>query len=399
MTGTTSGTSAAVRALPPSITDHARSRPWFGKLAVNGQRFSELLERQPRFRIDGVGKLSQRTITPETAAARTLWNGKQGQAVQQALRGLLATFDSFSDETDIDGIAFSDSKVGMALNGLLGGLSGLSGAELAAGLPEHATKAERREAVGAVELLADMFGPYSGYSPRYLTVSPQTSQAIVDLAADGVLDQPVPPAARYYDGMHAEAAAHVAVHELAHRVSGPDLKVLAELQEANPASPFAVKPKAAAELSRLQFLSEGLADLVTGLPGVRSGASKAMGFATNDAVPFYDGYEGFVTSWKRVFSLAGLNADSPADTETIRELADRPELSSVPDALAPLIVQRHGLPWSRVHEVASKINHIGATGILADSLEEVAKRDELMAERTADLEHWVSERSAPLAAG
>lgn len=352
--------------------------PWFMDLHVDGRTVREIVEATPRFRFEGDGKLSTRRIVPETTAAVDLLNGASGAKVERALRGLLATFDAQSGVANLESIGFSTDGASAAINHLLGGMS-WPDAEITPPIDPAAKSRERRQVKASIEHQARELdeahadGASWGVSYRSINVSPATTNALFDALAGA----DVPPEV-------VDEQTHVLVHELAHRLTEPPL--------GDPAFKASDEPSAdqLQAWSRMQLLSEGSADLITHMPGVKNDAQLRMGLPVAPEQPFQSGYAMFVDALTAILHQAGLEPSAPEHRQEVIELLERTDMEQVPDAIATMVVQRQGIEWSRHHEVAEAIARIGEHGLMpgetVESHEAVAAA---LQERTAQAEDLI----------
>lgn len=362
---------ASVSQLP--AVDQARARPWFLDLHVGGQRVADVLERQPRFRFEGDGPLSTRRIVPETRAAREALEGAQGLRVEQALRGWLATFDAQSGVTKLESIGFSVDPAGAAVNDRLGQASWTQA--FGDALPERPSSRERRRIEAGMEAVreqVDWPDAMWGVSYRSINVSPATTERFFDAIRRGASSKPDDETAGKLD-----EAVHVLVHELAHRMTEPPIDGVSWL-DPNPS------PAERARMSLLQLLSEGSADLITNMPGVKQDAERRSGI---DEVPeqvLPTGYDMFEGALAAMLRQAGLDPARPEHRQQVIEVLERGEMDRVPDVLATLVVQRHGIEWARLHDVTRAIRAIGEHGIVPDGPETREQARAAIEQRTAD---------------
>lgn len=370
----------------PAI-DQARSMPWFMETRLHGERVADVLERTPRFRFEGDGLLSTRRIVPETQAARDALAGASGPRVEQALRGLLGTFDAQSGVTNLEAIGFSVDGASAAVNHALGNLSwpGISELDAFAPVPRpDANGRERFRVRGALEALATQLdeahrsGANWGVSYRSINVAQATTDAFFGALQAGD---------RGASEERLDETTHLLVHELAHRVTEPRI-------DTAPEGDPNVDPALAAHWSRMQLLSEGSADLITHLPGMKHDARARMGLAAAEEQEFPSGYEQFVATLDTVLRRAGVDSSDRANRALVVELLERPELEDVPASLATLVVQHNGIAWNRHHEVARAIAGIGEHGIMAVDGDSFDAARAALRERTAAFEALVDRMAA-----
>jgi hypothetical protein len=363
---------------PIPAVEQARAVPWFMDLHVAGERVEDIIERTPRFRFEGDGPLSTRTIVPETQAARNALEGASAPKVEQALRGLLATFDAQSGVTNLESIGFSVDGASAAVNHVLGGMSW---PEASLGVPTidpAAGSRERRQVKAALVAQAkelddaDAQGSTWGVSYRSINVAPAVTRGIFNSLAD-------PANANKED---VDYQSHVLVHEVAHRLSEPPL----EHPDFAAAEP---DERQLARWSKMQLLSEGSADLITHLPGFKNDAQQRMGLPVSPEEPFPSGYDMFIDTLTSVLHQAGLDPRAPEHREQIIELLERDEMERVPDALATLIVQKQGIDWSRHHEIATAIGAIGEHGKIPEDEESFAEVRAELEQRTIAAEDLI----------
>lgn len=357
------------------VIERARSMPWLMDLRVHGERVADIVERTPRFRFEGEGALSQRRIVPETQAARDALAGASGPRVEQALRGLLATFDAQSGVTNLESISFSVDGRSAAVGHALGNLSWPSMDDSGTFVPTprpDANARDRRRLDAALERMAiDLDeaheqGANWGVSYRSINVAQATTDTFFDA---------VRAADRGEGDLRLDEVTHVLVHELAHRMTEPPLDGAGSDQ---------ADPSNAARWSRLQLLSEGSADLITHLPGLKSEARARMGLASVDEEPFQSGYGMFVDTLSALLAEAGLDTSRPEHREQVIEVLERPEMEDVPEAIASLVVQHRGIEWRRAGDVAKAIEHIGNHGLFPQDEESAADVRLELERRTAE---------------
>lgn len=296
--------------IPASVTEHVRTVPWFMKSGVGGENVATVLERQLRFAIRGDGPLSTREIVPETQGARDALAGALGERLKTGLRSVLGTFDAQTGVTELKGIALSDTAAGFALNAALGEME-LPG--YGAELPQRAWSRAQRDALGGrLKEVHEMFrhATDAGYSPPYLTVSPDTTATFFYALDKGRKAHANEPG----EADAIDAAAHVLVHELAHRLSPPPLK------DPPPTATAKQQQRYERDMSLLQLLSEGSADIATGVPGTKREVARQWGYPDHVEQLFPDGYEPFVGALTTLLRQAGVEPTNAAGGRAARRL-------------------------------------------------------------------------------
>ncbi|MCW2974620.1 MAG: hypothetical protein JWN72_2893 [Thermoleophilia bacterium] len=356
-------------ALVGATLDRARALPWLMQLQVGGEPVADIIERTPRFRFDGSGLLSRRTIVPETLAAQDALRGASGAQVERQLRGWLATYDAQSAVVQLEGVAFATDGRSAAVNNLLGGFA-MPEAHTNAEVVERPTAAQRAAVQAELDAQSVEFDPERQAEPRpwgiaypTISLSPATSEAFFDLAKG----RPVMPNV-------IDRAAHVMVHELAHRMTPPDMSTLDPRGD----------PEGA---SALQLFSEGAADTIASLPGWKQDAEVRMGWPTAPEAVLSKSYSGFVRTIGALLAQAGLDTADAADRQPIIDLLERGPVADEPTALAAAIATHRGIAATHVPELASAIEHVGRHGIFdTDVNSYMAQQMELTARTRAVVE-------------
>lgn len=150
-------------------------------------------------------------------------------------------------------------------------------------------------------------------------------------------------------------------------------------------------PEQAATWSRLQLLSEGSADLITHLPGIKNEAQARMGLPTAPEQPFPSGYDMFVDALTAMLHQAGLEPTAPEHRQEIIELLERSPMEDVPAAMATYIVQRQGIDWKHHYEIERAIERIGEHGVIPEDADSFAVARQELDARTRDAEDLIGQ--------
>jgi hypothetical protein len=271
-----SPTATAASPTRPILRD-VIERPWARDTKVGDSTLGVVAGRALQFQLAGDGPSSSRELVPQSDAAVRLLEGPKGAAIEQALRGILATTDGYESRSSIAGISLSRGVRDFAVNSALnymerGDVKGWNpaGGVKATGALKEALDGGRQVAGLAV-----------AQAPDWINLGPFATRQLLRLAGS---ESKTPG-----DAMLGTWLTELAAHEPHHTITPPrpadiikskylQSPLPPELEREQATSPFeSLKP--------LNWLEEGTADVLSSWAGVLPAAASRLGVPHLDELP------------------------------------------------------------------------------------------------------------------
>lgn len=346
------------------------------------------LERQIRFRVEGNGLPSQRTLVADTRLAADLLASPAGPYLRRQLMGAMASIDSDAARAVVKGFMLAPDDSAAAAGKVLSALDG-PGDPYA---PQF--RAALRDRPKLQPLLNDVFDIISGRvasssawnSAGWITMTPSTSRAMLT-AAGAYAPTPDEGGLRNAQAFGSWITT-VVPHELQHSVTPPGRQysrkrawieegtavLLAEgnvALERNQRAMGTSRHAYAGHLAHPPTFATGWGPLP---PPVK--LTKTEQAAT--AVRNQRNYHLSLDTLRELVMLAGGSFDSPAGLERTRDLLQEKNLAFVPGRLTDAIIERHALlPSVREHlrrRILTAVDDPGGVAALARDFNLVTRK-------------------------
>jgi hypothetical protein len=280
----------------PAALQQLLAAPDVRRIKVGQQSLEDALDAALRFRFVGAGALASRTIVADSPGAARALAGEHGQAVRDAVLGMLTVLDNRHQGMTLAGLSLAPDTSSFAANVLV------SDTELRLAAGEHPSA--RDLARSAADLVKEVDGAYGMYdSDGWMHLDPSTSAEFTERIAAG-------PGAPTRPG---ELVATLQ-HELEH----------------------AITPSTDAEYTRMPWLEEAEAELLTQWSGAIGEMAGGMHLAQVSAG--HVAYRPQVEALETWIRRTGLEPTHQQDLAAARKLLQSGTLGETPGRIASAIV-------------------------------------------------------------
>ncbi len=400
----------ALQPTRPILRD-ATTREWVAKTKVGGDELGSVAARALQFSLEGDGVPSTRRLVPQTEAAAKLLSGPQGAAVEQALRGIVATTDAHEGTTSIAGISLARGERDFAVNSAL---TWLERGDVKGWNPRGGAAAKEAlgEALDGGRQIAKMA---VAQAPGWVNLGPFATRQLLRLAGSD--------STTTADATMGAWIATLAAHEPHHTITPPrtgDIIKSKFLQEPLPKELEKIqKEDPFSTLKPLNWIEEGTADVLSSWAGVLPATAAKMGVPSLATLPEPAMPEDFdvimalqsasgrggrftpdervlvdahiektfgtparsdldrmqmvvmpltgmrnyplhVTALHALLDLGGLDSTNPEHAPKAAELLQGARLTHVPGRIAEAIIEQQGIDPSLREELRTQVRDLGA---------------------------------------
>lgn len=264
----------------PLLQD-VQNTPWIRNTKVGDSTFGQVADRALQFAFEGNGPIADHTIVPQTAAAARALEGKQGPALEQALRGIAATVSGHESNTSFKGISlargYRDFQVNSAISYLEPGKFMPMLSDAFSTKPTKQSKLAVKDALKNGDQVAHMA---VAQAPGWVNLGPFASRQVMRLAGEANSTK---------DAKLGTWLASIGAHEPLHTVTPPGLKDLVKKEYLQWPTPTELEKKSQenpfAAMKPINWLEEGTADTLALWPGRIQQVGARMGVPTLSTLP------------------------------------------------------------------------------------------------------------------